>query len=430
MLVARGRPDTNIEEAFGRYEFSVVPRSLFASDGSMLHCSAKSILLGILENLPNECPASISTSNNANDVLATVPVFTVDIVDGMAEVQSLDKQRWIHNCSELADHFNNVLFNKYKESDEVRLIFDRYDVQSSLKTATRLQRQGKEDSIYYRITDSTQISKVPMRRLLSHQKTKMELTEYLGAKALEYASRNCRRFVVSWGCKCKATTQDVNHLQSNHEEADTKLILHAIDAAANGATQINIHSPDTDVFVLSIRRHPQLSKETYFVTGTGQRRRKISLRPIYEALGPNKAAALPAFHAFTGADNTGSFSGKGKLTCWKAFSNVKDEVIQAFIKLGTTEYPDEDTIKGLEEYVCKLYDLKTSITSVTKLRWHLFKKKQAQSDRLPPTYSSLREAILRAHYQSMVWENDNRPNPLLPSPDTYGWIDDEDGCPL
>lgn len=213
MLVAKGRPDTNIEEAIGPYEFSVVPRSLFASDGSMLHCSAKSILLGFLENLQNECPANTSTSNNANDVLATVPVFTVDIVDGMAEVQSLDKQRWIQNCSELADHVNDVLFNKYKESDEVRLIFDRYDVQSSLKTATRLQRQGKEDSIYYRKTDSTQISKVPMRRLLSHQKTKMELTEYLGAKALEYTTRNGRRFVVSWGCKCKATTQDVNHLQ-------------------------------------------------------------------------------------------------------------------------------------------------------------------------------------------------------------------------
>lgn len=212
---------------------------------------------------------------------------------------------------------------------------------------------------------------------------------------------------------------------SNHEEADTKLILHAIDAAVNGATQINIHSPDTDVFVLSIRRYPQLCKETYFVTGTGQRRRKISLRPIYEALGPNKAAALPAFHAFSGADNTGSFSGKGKLTCWKAFNTFKDEVIQAFIKLGMREYPDEDTMKGLEEYVCKLYDLKTSITSVSKLRWHLFKKKQAQSDRLPPTYSSLREAILRAHYQSMVWENDNCPNPVLPSPGTYGWIDDE-----
>ena len=43
---------------------------------------------------------------------------------------------------------------------------------------------------------------------------------------------------------------------------------------------------------------------TYFVTGTGQRRRSISLMPIFQSLGAAKAPALPAFHALSGADNT------------------------------------------------------------------------------------------------------------------------------
>ena len=51
-----------------------------------------------------------------------------------------------------------------------------------------------------------------------------------------------------------ATHKDVGHLQSNQEEADTKMILHALDATANGATQLQIHSPGTDVFVLALRR--------------------------------------------------------------------------------------------------------------------------------------------------------------------------------
>ena len=48
------------------------------------------------------------------------------------------------------------------------------------------------------------------------------------------------------------------------------MMLHAVDAASNGATQINFYSPDTDVFILSLRRYAQLCDDMQFVTGTGQ----------------------------------------------------------------------------------------------------------------------------------------------------------------
>ena len=51
----------------------------------------------------------------------------------------------------------------------------------------------------------------------------------------------------------------------------------------------------------------------------------------------------------------------------------------------------------------------------------MFKKRQAETDRLPPTKAALHQAILRAHYQLMVWNNDCVPNPVLPSPQGYGW---------
>ena len=38
----------------------------------------------------------------------------------------------------------------------------------------------------------------------------------------------------------------------------------------------------------------------------------FDIKTIYEALGPEKCAGLPGFHAFTGADITGSFYKKGK----------------------------------------------------------------------------------------------------------------------
>ena len=51
VVVAKSRPHINFDEAVGKYKLSVVPRSLFAADGQMLHCSVKSNLVTILESL-------------------------------------------------------------------------------------------------------------------------------------------------------------------------------------------------------------------------------------------------------------------------------------------------------------------------------------------------------------------------------------------
>ena len=177
----------------------------------------------------------------------------------------------------------------------------------SLKAATRVRQQGGQAPVYYHITDTTHIAKVPMKRLLSHRKAKMDLTIYLGQKFKEYADRSGRQLVVAWGSERQATHKDKGHLRSNQEEADTKMILHALDATAYGATQLQIHSPDTDVFVLALTRYPKLCKNTLFVTGRGQHHRIIELKPIVQTLWPEKIAALPAFHALSGAINTGSF---------------------------------------------------------------------------------------------------------------------------
>ena len=41
--------------------------------------------------------------------------------------------------------------------------------------------------------------------------------------------------------------------QSDHEEANTEMILHALDVTADGATHLSIHSLETDVLVLAIK---------------------------------------------------------------------------------------------------------------------------------------------------------------------------------
>ena len=49
----KAHPEINIAQAVGVYEFCLVPRSLFAQDGSMLHCSRKSALMNAIEKHVN-----------------------------------------------------------------------------------------------------------------------------------------------------------------------------------------------------------------------------------------------------------------------------------------------------------------------------------------------------------------------------------------
>ena len=133
--------------------------------------------------------------------------------------------------------------------------------------------------------------------------------------------------------------KNMTYLKSNQEEADTKIILHAVDATTNRATEIKIHSPDTDVLILALRQFPRLCQNTVFVTGKGDDHREIQLKPIVDVLGPIKTVALPVFHGLSGADNTGSFSGKGKATCWKAINEASKILFMQFHLLGQAIYP-------------------------------------------------------------------------------------------
>ena len=73
------------------------------------------------------------------------------------------------------------------------------------------------------------------------------------------------------------------------------------------------------------------------LVGTGSKRRVINLRSIYESLQPEQVSALLGFHAFSGCDQTGTFRGKTKLSCWSAFQKADAEVQRALGNLGTVE---------------------------------------------------------------------------------------------
>ena len=68
-------------EAFGKYEFSVVPQALFSADGELLHTTSKSDLMGILEGLQQNAINELRVQDSGE-----VHVWRVAVIDGMTDL--------------------------------------------------------------------------------------------------------------------------------------------------------------------------------------------------------------------------------------------------------------------------------------------------------------------------------------------------------
>ena len=79
----------------------------------------------------------------------------------------------------------------------------------------------------------------------------------------------------------------------------------------------------------------------------------------------------------------------------------------------------EAMLTTLASFVCSVYSPRgINIKTISELRWHLFCKHMAESDKLPPTIGALRQHVLRVHIQAKVWGQasialqDPQPDPL------------------
>ena len=193
------------------------------------------------------------------------------------------------------------------------------------------------------------------KQFLSSTTTKDELTVYLAKKALYHFEGKPKIFIVTSRQNVYFNCMDVQHLHSSQEQADTRVILHRLDAARREATVTFSHLI-------------QMCLSSQFDATVSL----IPLGPIVHALGTAKAAALPGFHAFSGTDVTGRFAGKGKLNCQKALSRCSEEVVSAFAALGTSEELSVNTVSAIEAFVCQLYESGTKVVDVGDLRWKIF----------------------------------------------------------
>ena len=288
IVISRSRPELNLKECIGTYEFGVVPRSLFASDGSLLLAYDKASILHHLEKLDsnrqqdqadrNEATGSEPSDNQAIQVPLQVADTAVEhtnvdlteessahrviIIDGMAVVNSVSKTEQMKTCQDFADAFLQIICNMAALYEEVRLVFDRY-IKTSLKEQMRTKRT-KGKSTYYHVKDNTLIQYISLKDFLSDIRTKGELTEYLADKVVchsKSSNNRLKKLMVTSGTQTKGNVDIPDSLLTHsQEEADTLLVLHALTVL--NEAELVVSSPDTDVLLLLVYMYPNLPTST------------------------------------------------------------------------------------------------------------------------------------------------------------------------
>ena len=211
-----------------------------------------------------------------------------------------------------------------------------------------------------------------------------------------------------------------------HEEADSRMMLHALDASLCGHRKIMIRSNDTDVIILAISIAQMLPADELWVSyGPAKQISYLPAHEIASVLGQEKASVLPMFHALTGCDPVSFFGGRGKKSAWDVWSVFPNLMHTLKTLMTGPQNVSDESMAIIERYVVLLHDRTSNQTEVNKARQELFSKKSRPLESIPPTQASLVQHVRRAVYQGgHVWGQTLLKEPVLPNPALWGWKGD------
>ena len=341
------------------------------------------------------------------------------IIDGMNLVQRVKGDQ--ATFGDIASAILMTAIREGSQSKRIDVVFDTYQ-ENSIKNS-ELSVRGEETRHQLQSITSAQIVR-QWRTFLSRIVNKNALITFLvneWKKALYREKlQNGKILYVTVDDKCYKITSrgsvEISALQCHQEEADGRLLLHAVHAARE-CEAVVICSEDTDVFIMCLAFHDKVGAALFQKCGTKTRRRVVDIRKVAATIGIDVCRALIGLHAYTGCDTVSTFAGKGKVKALKLLTSNKEHQY-TFFKLGQEWDLSGDLMDKLEAFTCLLYASKASATKVNDLRYHLFcaKKGEIENHQLPPCKDCLVNHALRANYQAGIWRRCLEQNPQVPSP--------------
>lgn len=415
--------EIDLEYVFS-FPLTPVPLSMCKGDGTMAHTD-KSKLSEILESTVADhgTPTFVGTH----------------IIDGNFQFHCMSPDQPVA-YGELS---RNILSTSLAyRSQKIHVDFDTYE-RPSIKDCERERREAVVGGELV-IEGPQQKRDASFKKLLERESFKRELPVFLqkdwsndfykpildGREVYLGVMGGCTRYFVEDGA---VHAEPVPSLNCNHAEADTRVILHMIEADKSTTGDIVIRATDTDILVLILHHLHRVSSTVWMEAGTsGQGNlRYVNVTKIAAEIGPEMCAALPGLHAFTGCDYTSAFTKKGKK---KPYELVRksDNFQTAFASLSQTE-PTEETVKVLQDFVCVLYGAR-KIVPLNKHRFTVVdrtynrkanaarpfdKLKSISGSSIPPCEAELAPHIHRSAFVARLWGSAHQQN--LEKMPTKGW---------
>ena len=245
----------------------------------------------------------------------------------------------------------------------------------------------------------------------------------------------CTRYFVEDGV---VKEESVDSLKCNHAEADTRVIIHMIEADKSTPGDIVIRASDTDILVLLLYHLHRITSTVWMEVGTTGRgnRRYINVTKIAAEIGPAICAALPGLQAFTGCDYTSAFARKGKSRPYEIVS--KTAKFQKALGSLSHTVPTAETVKVLQDFVCVLYGAR-KVVPLNKHRFNMVdrtyrqkstaahpfdKLKSIDGSSIPPCEAELALHVDRSVFVARLWGSAHQR--YMDKMPTNGW-DNVDG---
>ena len=230
LLAVSSQRDVSMETVLS-HELAAVPPALFYDDGSMRKTSKADLAKKLESFVPSEYH------------LPDVRGPSAYIIDGMALIQSLNESGF-QTFNDLAERVLKRIFSFLSGEGKiccVAMVFDRYDHPNSIKQQERQRRGAVGDAGPTHVISGH--TKVPnYRRYLSRSGNKALLSAFVS----NYITRTgpCRltedqTIILAGGFEDTEETKTILKdrvdslvdLMSDQEEADTRIVLHAIHLA-------------------------------------------------------------------------------------------------------------------------------------------------------------------------------------------------------
>jgi len=185
----------------------------------------------------------------------------------------------------------------------------------------------------------------------------------------------------------------------DHEEADTRLLIHLQDALLNGCTNCMVRTVDTDVVVILLGKFHHLltlcqDVKIWVAFGTGKTftyhhinlstRSWVERNPWLSLFSTVSRDVTPHPYFLDGARSLPGRHGTAILN---------PDVTQAFTYMALHPYIkleiEDKNFKLLERFTIILYDKSSDIENVNEARKELFCQKNKTMEKLPPTRDAL-----------------------------------------